>query len=186
MWCARQRESGAPEITNLYIQVSLSAAQLARLPVIVFRLEAADSPSLGQKRGGAASQYFIDVVRVRGLVVGGGFLTCCAVCCEQECPPSSYVETIGGGGMGQRRYANRIYLTEASGAVLGANFMNEFNVIFDVDSLQVAMSKADCSYDDANNRAPSPPAAEQGSETKPKKHSTKKNGFLLFKPGARE
>lgn len=57
----------------------------------------------------------------------------------QECPPSSYVEVSGGHGHGHgtKRYANRIYLTEMSGAVLGANFMNEFNVIFDVDRLQV-------------------------------------------------
>lgn len=79
---------------------------------------------------------------------------CCVV---QECPPSSYVEVVSGGhGHGPKRYAIRIYLTEMSGAVLGANFMNDFNVIFDVDKLQLAMARADCSYDDKHNRAPDP------------------------------
>ena len=57
-----------------------------------------------------------------------------------ECPPSSYAEEMGGGFM----YAFRIYLTEASGAVLGANFMMDHNVIFDIDSKRVGFAQAKC------------------------------------------
>ena len=62
---------------------------------------------------------------------------------EVECPPSSYMETLGGG-----KYAFRIYLTESSGAVLGANFMNDQNVIFDIDQKRVGFAKANCKYED--------------------------------------
>ena len=43
-------------------------------------------------------------------------------------------------------YAFRIYLTEASGAVLGANFMTDHNVVFDIDRKRVGFAKADCNY----------------------------------------
>ena len=42
-----------------------------------------------------------------------------------------YVDSVGGG-----KYAFRVYVTESSGAILGANFMTEMNVIFDEGSLQ--------------------------------------------------
>ena len=61
---------------------------------------------------------------------------------EIECPPSSYAENLGGG-----KYAFRIYLTEAQGAVLGANFMNDQNVIFDIDQHRVGFAKANCKHD---------------------------------------
>ena len=63
---------------------------------------------------------------------------------EIECPPSSYAENLGGG-----KYAFRIYLTEASGAVLGANFMNDQNVVFDIDARRVGFVKASCTYDES-------------------------------------
>jgi hypothetical protein len=37
-----------------------------------------------------------------------------------------YVDNVGGG-----KYAFRVYVSESSGAILGANFMKEMNVIFD-------------------------------------------------------
>ena len=37
-----------------------------------------------------------------------------------------YVDSVGGG-----KYAFRVYVSENSGAILGANFMKEMNVIFD-------------------------------------------------------
>jgi Eukaryotic aspartyl protease len=63
---------------------------------------------------------------------------------EIEMPPSSYMENLGGG-----KYAFRIYLTEASGAVLGANFMNDQNVIFDIDQRKVGFARSSCRYDEA-------------------------------------
>ena len=50
--------------------------------------------------------------------------------------------------MGQGKFAFRIYLTEGSGAVLGANFMNGYNVIFDKDQRRVGFAKSECKYDD--------------------------------------
>jgi len=91
-------------------EVPLTAAQLARLPVLVYRLE-----------------------------TDGGFV-------DVECPPANYVEVIGG-----RRYANRVYLSEAAGTVLGANFMNGFDVIFDPDGLRLGLARSDCGYKAPNS-----------------------------------
>lgn len=60
---------------------------------------------------------------------------------EIEMPPTSYMEAFKGG-----RYAARIYFTEASGVVLGANFMNKHNVIFDIDGMRVGFARSDCTY----------------------------------------
>lgn len=60
---------------------------------------------------------------------------------EIEMPPSSYMEAFKG-----NRYAARIYFTEASGVVLGANFMNRHNVIFDIDGMRVGFARSDCTY----------------------------------------
>ena len=40
----------------------------------------------------------------------------------------------------------RVYLTEGSGAVLGANFMQDHSVIFDEENRRVGFARADCSY----------------------------------------
>lgn len=58
-------------------------------------------------------------------------------------PWSSYVDSVGGG-----KYAFRIYLTEGSGMVLGANFMNNFNIIFDPEGLRVGFAKSSCKFED--------------------------------------
>ena len=64
-----------------------------------------------------------------------------------ESPPSSYTEAIVRHGFtisAQPRYAFRIYLTEPSGTVLGANFMLGYNVIFDYDGRRIGFAKSDC------------------------------------------
>ena len=76
---------------------------------------------------------------------------------------------------GQKKYANSIFLTEVRGAVLGSSFIRGFNVIFDVDRLQVGLAKADCSYDDANNRSP---ADRNGTNTISVKKKKKKTNFI--------
>ena len=43
-------------------------------------------------------------------------------------PWTSYVDSVGDG-----KYAFRIYLNEPGGFLLGANFMNGYNIIFDAD-----------------------------------------------------
>jgi hypothetical protein len=62
---------------------------------------------------------------------------------EIECPPSSYAENVGGG-----KYAFRIYLTEPTGAVLGANFMTNHNVVFDIDNRRLGLVPATCVHEE--------------------------------------
>jgi hypothetical protein len=66
---------------------------------------------------------------------------------EIETPPSSYMEKLRSG-----KYACRVYLTEASGAVLGANVMNGHNVIFDIDARRIGFVSSKCSYDDHDKK----------------------------------
>ena len=56
--------------------------------------------------------------------------------------PSSYAESLGNGN-----YAFRLYLSEVSGAVLGANFMNNHNVIFDIENKRIGFVRSTCKYD---------------------------------------
>ena len=63
---------------------------------------------------------------------------------EVEMPPSSYTETAPGGGGNKRNF--RVYVTEPRGTVLGANFMNDQNVIFDIQNQRVGFSKSDCHF----------------------------------------
>ncbi len=58
-----------------------------------------------------------------------------------EVPPLSYMEHMKGD-----RYASRVYLTEHTGSVLGANFMNLHNVVFDIDNLRIGFAPSDCEY----------------------------------------
>jgi hypothetical protein len=60
-----------------------------------------------------------------------------------EMPWTSYVDSVGGG-----KYAFRLYLSESSGTVLGANFMNGHNVIFDVNGKRVGFARSNCKYED--------------------------------------
>jgi len=53
--------------------------------------------------------------------------------------PESYFEQLG-----PKKFVPRIYLTEANGAVLGANFMNDYNVIFDIEQQRVGFAASDC------------------------------------------
>lgn len=61
---------------------------------------------------------------------------------EIENDPGSYMEKVGDG-----KYAFRIYLTEAAGAILGANVMNNHNVIFDIDNKRIGFVSSTCKYD---------------------------------------
>lgn len=55
---------------------------------------------------------------------------------------SSYVDSVGNG-----KYAFRIYLTEGQGVVLGANFMNNHNIIFDPDGERIGFARSHCKYE---------------------------------------
>lgn len=78
------------------------------------------------------------------------------------------------------RYTPRIYLTEGSGAVLGANAINEHNVIFDPDNMRVGFARSTCSYDKSHARhdfatstngahPPLPPPVNEQSSSTPTK-----------------
>jgi hypothetical protein len=67
-------------------------------------------------------------------------------------PWTSYIDKVG-----ENKFAFRIYLTEGSGAVLGANFMDGYNVIFDHDNKRVGFAKSDCKYEDFMPKMTLPP-----------------------------
>jgi len=54
--------------------------------------------------------------------------------------PSAYIEQAGG------KYIPRVYLTESSGTVLGANFMQDHDLFFDAENRRVGFAKANCDY----------------------------------------
>eukprot|EP01006_Ploeotia_vitrea_P032593 TRINITY_DN64783_c3_g1_i1.p1 TRINITY_DN64783_c3_g1~~TRINITY_DN64783_c3_g1_i1.p1 ORF type:complete len:591 (+),score=-27.31 TRINITY_DN64783_c3_g1_i1:901-2673(+) len=58
-------------------------------------------------------------------------------------PWTNYVDSVG-----NNKYAFRVYLSEGSGAVLGANFMNGMNVIFDRDKNRIGFATSSCIYED--------------------------------------
>lgn len=53
--------------------------------------------------------------------------------------PDSYMEKHS-----NNRYVPRVYLTESTGAVLGANFMNDHDIVFDVDNGQIGFARSQC------------------------------------------
>ena len=56
-------------------------------------------------------------------------------------PSSSYIDRLGPG-----MFVGRIFLTENSGAVLGANVMNGHDVLFDPEAKRVGFAISDCTY----------------------------------------
>jgi hypothetical protein len=65
-----------------------------------------------------------------------------------EMPASSYTETLPGQGsraMSKKRNF-RIYPTEPRGIVLGANFMNDQNIAFDIQNKRIGFAKSDCEF----------------------------------------
>jgi hypothetical protein len=55
--------------------------------------------------------------------------------------PDSYMENHA-----NNRFVPRVYLTEPTGAVLGANFMNEYDINFDVDNSKIGFAQSHCLY----------------------------------------
>lgn len=88
--------------------IKLTAAQLARMPNIVFVLENTDGKPF-----------------------------------QITMPWTNYVDNVG-----NDKYAFRVYLTEGSGSVLGANFMSSHNVIFDRDNNRVGFASSSCIFED--------------------------------------
>lgn len=57
-------------------------------------------------------------------------------------PVTSYADVDSRGS-----YVFRVYLTESSGGVLGSNFMNNYNIIFDPDGNRVGFAQSTCRYE---------------------------------------
>jgi hypothetical protein len=55
-------------------------------------------------------------------------------------PPTQYIEKDGNG------FTPRVYLNEHSGGVLGANAMQNFDVIFDAEEEMIGWARSDCRY----------------------------------------
>ena len=46
-----------------------------------------------------------------------------------------------------QRHVMQVLLTEGSGTVLGANFMNGYNMIFDTQQRRVGFAESDCKFE---------------------------------------
>ncbi|CAM9343958.1 unnamed protein product, partial [Discosporangium mesarthrocarpum] len=66
--------------------------------------------------------------------------------------PSVYMDSNDKGN----QYAPRLYMTERGGGVLGANVMQDHNVVFDHTNGRVGFAQANCDYDPAGNLATEP------------------------------
>jgi len=62
---------------------------------------------------------------------------------------SDYTDSVG-----TDEYVFRIYLFESSGAVLGANFMNGYNIVFDADGQRLGFVPSDCKYEEFDSNRP--------------------------------
>jgi hypothetical protein len=58
-------------------------------------------------------------------------------------PWSNYIDSVG-----DEKYAFRLYFTEGSGTILGANFMNGYNIIFDPNKNRIGIAKSNCKHED--------------------------------------
>jgi len=59
-------------------------------------------------------------------------------------PPTHYMEKSTSTG----KYTPRLYFSESSGGVLGANFMQGHDILFDWENNRVGFAPCDCNYDD--------------------------------------
>lgn len=59
-------------------------------------------------------------------------------------PASHYMEYVPS----SNTYIPRVYLTERSGGVLGANTMMSHDVVFDVENRRIGFAESDCNYDE--------------------------------------
>jgi hypothetical protein len=71
---------------------------------------------------------------------------------EVTMPMSSYIDSTGDGG-----YTFRVFLTEKDGSILGSNFLNNYNFIFDPDNTRIGFAKSTCNYEEIAPRYTRPP-----------------------------
>merc|ERR1712176_1090868 len=67
-------------------------------------------------------------------------------------PPNHYAEY----SEKDKKYAIRLYFTERSGGVLGANFMTGHDVLFDLENGRVGFAESNCDYEETIQLSSSP------------------------------
>lgn len=62
---------------------------------------------------------------------------------EIAMPVANYVDSVG-----ENKYSFRIFLSDETGTILGSNFLNGYNTVFDVDRGMIGMAKSSCNYEE--------------------------------------
>lgn len=120
------------KLTGIYpsnAPLTLTPEQYRRLPIVIYRITAAPpSPDSNEK------SHLRSVSEASATDSGSGSHTI-----DIEFPPWNYLEAQKDG-----KYVMRLYLTEGSGGVIGANMMIGHNILFEVDKRRVGFMKSDC------------------------------------------
>jgi hypothetical protein len=93
-----------------------------------------------------------DVNRMPDIIFG--FLGVNNEILEVVMPMSSYIESTGDDG-----YTFRIFLSEKDGTILGSNFLNNYNFIFDSENSRIGFARSTCNYEEIAPRYTSTPTA---------------------------
>mmetsp|Transcript_11167 Transcript_11167/g.33070 ORF Transcript_11167/g.33070 Transcript_11167/m.33070 type:complete len:745 (-) Transcript_11167:493-2727(-) len=108
--------------------VKLTDEQLAKLPTVLFQIQAVDSSSAAEPEKIVGYAGALDPDSPGDILIA--------------MPASHYMEY----DPSEDRYVARLYLEEGSGSVLGANLMMGHDVTFDVDGKNIGWAESDCDY----------------------------------------
>ncbi len=117
--------------TDTYLPVSIANSfqqQFKKLTGLVYSTE---SFGLSDENLKALPEIVIGLVGLNEEIV------------EIVMPVNSYVDSLGDG-----KYSFRIFLSDTTGSVLGANFMTGYNVIFDAENLRLGFARSTCNYEE--------------------------------------
>lgn len=113
----------------------LTPEQLAQLPTLIFRLQAAGA--VGAAAAADAALHFDPQNLAMPTYPAGSII-------DIQVPVTNYMDNVGDG-----LYDVRIGFTEERGAVvLGSNFMTGYNVIFDAENSQIGFAQSNCNYEE--------------------------------------
>jgi hypothetical protein len=127
------------KLTGIYPSnspITLTPEQYRHLPIIIYRVTAAPSSSSSSSNSDQKSRPR-SVSEGHG--VSGSVGETSPLTMDVEFPPWNYLEAQKDG-----KYVMRLYLTEGSGGVIGANMMIGHHVLFEVDKHRVGFVKSDC------------------------------------------
>lgn len=108
--------------------VKLTDEQLAKLPTVLFQIQAVDGSSVPDPEKVIGLAGALDPDSPGDILIA--------------MPASHYMEY----DPSEDRYVARLYLEEGSGSVLGANLMMGHDVTFDVDGKNIGWAESDCDY----------------------------------------